>query len=263
MYILYLDESGITSESSNFVLAGLAVFEREIHWFSQDADQLQIKYFPEETATVHFHATVLHTRDGNRVDPPWDRLNSAQRQALKNDIYDVIRMRRGVVFGCVIEKHLAEARGIDPYQHAFEDLVSRFDMFMSRVNRIAAAEDKEEQRGLIVLAESTYEKTLGLLAQRLKKEGTRWGLLHNVTDIPFFAPARDSRMLQYADFCANATYGRYERGLTRDFDKIAGKIDQEGSVLHGLAHLTRDSLCTCNACFSRRGRQQGMSSSIS
>lgn len=262
MYILYLDESGITSEAGNFVLAGLAVFEREIYWYGQDLDQLQVKYFPKETDTVPFHATVLRTREGQTVEAPFDQLNTQERRALSGDVYQVIRERRGVVFGCVIEKKVAQARGIDPYEQSFEDLISRFDLFMSRVNRISAAENKEEQRGLIVLAQSTYQKTLGLLAQRFKKEGTRWGLLHNITDIPFFAPARDTRMLQCADFCANAIFGRYEWHQSRDFDSIAGKIDQEGSVLHGLTHLTIDSLCSCNACFSRRGRQQGMSPPI-
>ena len=46
MYVLYLDESGTHGEASYFVLGGLAVFEREIHWFSQDLDHLQAEYFP-------------------------------------------------------------------------------------------------------------------------------------------------------------------------------------------------------------------------
>ena len=54
MYILYLDESGTHSEASYFVLAGLAVFEREIHWFSQDLDALQREYFPAENEPVFF-----------------------------------------------------------------------------------------------------------------------------------------------------------------------------------------------------------------
>lgn len=133
-------------------------------------------------------------------------------------------------------------------------------MFMNRVNRLGSEEGREEQRGLIVLAESTYQKTIGLLARRLRERGTRWGQLHNVTEIPLFAPARDTRLLQYADFCSNAKYGRYHAKLTGDFDKIAVRFDRDGIVLHGLAHLSTDSNCTCIACFSRRGRQPGLPS---
>lgn len=59
MYILYRDESGTHSEASYVVLAGLAVFEREIHWFSQDLDTLQREYFPAENEPVFLHARTL------------------------------------------------------------------------------------------------------------------------------------------------------------------------------------------------------------
>lgn len=54
LYILYLDESGTSHEASYFVLAGLAVFEREIYWFSQELDNLQLEYFPKATEPIFF-----------------------------------------------------------------------------------------------------------------------------------------------------------------------------------------------------------------
>ena len=238
------------------MLAGLAVFEREIHWFTQDLDLIQSQHFPDKAEPVHFHASQLRARQGQGVPEPWDRFSVEERRGVKNQVYSVIRARQGVLFGCAVEKRFAEIHQEDSYERALEDVVKRFDLFMSRVNRIAMQEGKEEQRGLLVLAESRYERTISLLARRLHEKGTRWGQLHNVTDIPYFAPAKDTRMLQYADFCANAIYGRYHAGFARDFDAIAPKFDQDGSVLHGLVHLTTDLLCACVACFSRRGRQQ-------
>ena len=47
VYLLYLDESGNHAEASYFVLAGLAVFEREIHWFADDLNSLQTEYLPD------------------------------------------------------------------------------------------------------------------------------------------------------------------------------------------------------------------------
>ncbi len=159
------------------------------------------------------------------------------------------------MFGCALEKRLAELRNEDPYERAFEDLVSRFDLFLSRINRQMIAENRDEQRGLIVLAESSYQKTITLLGRRLREQGTRWGTLHNVSDVPLFAPAKDTRLLQYADFCSNAIYGRYQHKLAGDFDRIAPRFDQEGGVIHGLSHLTTDVNCACTACFCRRGKQ--------
>ena len=248
MYVLYLDESGTHGEASYFVLAGLAVFEREIHWFGQDLDALQAEYFPSQPP-IHFHATKLRGAD---VKPPWDSLSIEQRRALKERVYGIIRNRHASLFACAVEKRWASARSVDPYEHAFEQVVSRFDMFISRTNRAAIADGREEQRGLLVLAESAFQKTLRVLARELQTGGTRWGTqLHNVTDVPLFASPTDTRLLQFADFCSNAVYGRYHSGLTRDFDQIAPKFDKDGGVVHGLAHITTIYDCACLACFSR------------
>lgn len=242
------------------MLAGLAVFEREIYWFSQELDSLQQEYFPKEAEPLMFHATKLRISEGQKVEEPWSSLGREKRRELKDKIYATIKNRRGVLFGCAVEKKLVEVRKEDPYEHAFEDLISRFDLFLSRVNRQMVAEGKDEQRGLIVLAESSYQKAIALLARRLKEKGTRWGILHNVSDIPLFAPAKDTRLLQYADFCANAIYGRYHAKMTGDFDCIASKFDQDGGIIHGLSHFSIDASCSCVACFSRRGRQTSLTS---
>ena len=48
MYLLYLDESGNENDPSNryFVLAGLALFERQIHHLNQRLERVQEKHFP-------------------------------------------------------------------------------------------------------------------------------------------------------------------------------------------------------------------------
>ena len=248
MYVLYLDESGTHGEASHFVLGGLAVFEREIHWFSQDLDHLQAEYFPGNKAFIHFHATKLRGPD---VDPPWNELTMEQRRMLRERVYEIIRNRRGTLFACAVENAYARD-GSDVYELAFEQVISRFDMFIGRTNRDAVADGQGEQRGLLVLAGSSFSKALGVLARKLQTSGTRWGTaLHNVTDVPFFASPTETRLLQFADFCSNAVYGRYHSGYTFDFDKIAPKFDQADGVVHGLVHLTTDYRCACLACFSR------------
>ena len=258
MYVLYLDESGTHGEASYFVLAGLAAYERDIHWYNQDLDALQRDIFPEEDAPVPFHATRLRTRTNDRTEEPWSRLTVQERQDVKNKVYSIIRSRNATLFACAVEKRYAEIRKENPYERAFEDLVSRFDLYLSRLNRVATSDGRDEQRGLIVLAQSSYQKAITILARRVQSGGTRWRALHNIADIPLFAPAHDTRMLQYADFCSNAVYGRYHAGLARDFDLIAPKFDREGNIFHGLAHLTTDSGCVCPACLSRGGRQAGL-----
>lgn len=137
------------------------------------------------------------------------------------------------------------------YARAFEDLVSRFDLFVRRYNRNLEA-GAEEQRGILAIAESSYRQHLETLSGRFMGDGTRWGQLHAIVDVPFFSPTKNTRLLQIADFCSNAIYARYEHGYAREFDIIAPKFDREGSRIHGLLHLTSDHQCMCLACAARQ-----------
>jgi len=247
VYILYLDESGMTSDSSYFVLAGLAAFEREIYWYGQDVDNIQRKYLPDIEYPVEFHAAPLRTRDSGMVPEPFNRLDFPTRRELVREMYRVIRSRRGVLFGIAIEKLWCVNE--NPYERAFEDLTSRFDLFLKRIN---VATPDNEQRGIIVVAESSYRRNLEVLGERFRGGTTRWGQLGSISDVPFFLPAKNTRLLQLADFCSNAIFGRYNSGFTSDFDIIAPRFDREQGRIHGLAHLTRDHECQCPACITRQ-----------
>ena len=85
MHILYLDEAGTQAESENFVLAGLAVFERETYFLAQALDGLQNKYLPNLDEPAVFHATDLHKPD-QFVRPPFDILDRNTRMGLLRDI---------------------------------------------------------------------------------------------------------------------------------------------------------------------------------
>lgn len=254
MYILYLDESGTASDASYFVLAGLAVFERDIYWCAQAVDALQKKYLPGIDFPVEFHAAPLRQRESDRVPEPFNRLTLEQRRQLVRDMYQIIRNRREVVlFGVAIEKGWCVQE--EPYERAFEDLTSRFDLFLRRINATAG---ENEQRGIIAVAESSYRRNLEILGERFRGGSTRWGQLRTISDVPFFLPARNTRLLQLADFCSNAIFGRYNSGLATDFDTIAPRFDREASRIHGLAHLTRDHECQCPACLSRQAPLFGL-----
>jgi hypothetical protein len=247
MYILYLDESGTGSDTSYFVLAGLAVFEREIYWYAQDVDTIQKNYLPDIDYAVEFHASPLRQRESDRVPEPFNSLTFEQRRQLIKDMYQIIRNRRGVLFGVAIEK--AWCVNEEPYERAFEDLTSRFDLFLRRINATAG---EHEQRGIIAVAESSYRRNLEVLGERFRGGSTRWGQLRTISDVPFFLPPKNTRLLQLADFCANAIFGRYNSGLSSDFDIIAPRFDRDETRIHGLAHLTRDHECQCPACISRQ-----------
>lgn len=67
--------------------------------------------------------------------------------------------------------------------------------------------------------------------------GTRWGNLRNLAETPLFVDSPASRLIQIADLLTWAVWRRYEQGDARYFDRVAGRFDAEGGVIHGLIHF--------------------------
>lgn len=246
LYILYLDESGTHTDARYFVVAGVAVFEADTYFLAQDLDGLQAQYFPGTVEPIAFHASPLRAAYGQNHDP-YPSLVPKDRKALSGDIYRAIARSHARTFAVAMEKSYTLG---DCYDRGFEEVVNRFDRMLGRFSR-----EGNQQRGLIVAAESSYRENLETLARKIAREGHRWGRTHNLADIPYFAPAANTRLLQAADFVANAVYGRYESGHTTDFDRIAPKFDQDGAEMYGLVHLHGSrSECYCPACIAWRAR---------
>ena len=184
---------------------------------------------------------------------PLGDLSAEQRRALARDAYGVLAENQGgPLFATAVKK---SAVNRDPYEAAFEDLISRFDRFLTRRHA-----QGDTQRGLIVVAESNQEERLRRFGRQIYDQGTRWADLRNMADLPLFAPAAELRLLQAADLVANAVYGFYERGLAGTFMQLLPRFDREGDRLHGLTHITDDaSTCFCQACLSWRTHREGAS----
>jgi hypothetical protein len=74
--------------------------------------------------------------------------------------------------------------------------------------------------------------------------------LGNIIDIPYFGACSETRMLQIADFCANAVFRYYESGITQEMDTILPRF-YKGPRYHptfGLNHITNEKMCQCYAC---------------
>ena len=245
MHIAYLDESGTHKEARHFVVAGLVAFERNIYFLSRDLDTIQAKYFPSYQGKVFFHASTLHA-PAERVEEPFNQLSQVERDRIASEVYQVIAESHVRIIAVAIEKKAIDG---DPYERGFEQVVSRFDRMLGRILR----DNDENQRGLIVVAESSYRENLELLANKIATEGHRWGNIHNLADIPYFVPAKSTRLLQLADFVSNAVYSKYESGHSKYFDQISRRFDQEPGRIHGLVHITRDrDTCYCPACLQHR-----------
>ena len=157
-------------------------------------------------------------------------------------------LRCSRAFACAVDK-TSLAPGVDPVELAFEDLCSRFDLYLSRLRA-----QGDRQRGLLILDKSTRETSVQRLSREFRSLGTQWGVvLHNLADIPFFVDSRASRLIQFADHVAYAVFRRYNAGDTQYFDIVAPKFDAADGRIHGLAHKVAPGVqCLCPACLSRQ-----------
>ena len=212
MHLLYLDDSGSVPNKKEeyFVLAGLSIYEAQADWFTRELDTLAQGIDPANPTAVEFHASAMYARRSE----PWNRMSRDEAHGFTKAVlravarsYDTAR-----IFACAVEK--AAVAPADPVEVAFEDLCSRFDMYLSRLRS-----EGDRQRGLLILDKSTHETPLQRLTREFRLLGTRWGSpIRNVADIPFFVDSSASRLIQVADHIAYAVFRRYHAGDTALFD---------------------------------------------
>lgn len=82
MYLLYLDESGNENDANDrfFVLAGMALFERQTFFLSRAIDEVQRRHFPDHQL-IAFHANEI--RSGRKL---WRKVPEAKREAVLSDL---------------------------------------------------------------------------------------------------------------------------------------------------------------------------------
>ncbi len=227
MYLLYLDDAGSVQNASDrhIVLAGVALFERQIHFLDKLLNTLAEEIAPANPLELEFHAN--HMLNGKGF---WRSIKSKneRRSRLAQSLAIADKLQgKWALFGAVIEK--AAVSPDEPLEFAFEQLCSRFDRFLSRLHR-----KNNTQRGLLILDKSTMETRLQRLARDFRLSGHRWGQLRNFVDVPFFVDSKATRAIQYADMVAYALWRKYEKDDPEFFTIIETAFDAEGGVRHGL-----------------------------
>jgi hypothetical protein len=246
VYLLYLDESGNEDnpEDRHFVLAGTAVFERQPHWLTQRLDAIQSRHLPGKPPTP-FHATNLRSGKG-----AWRAVDSAVRAMVLSEIADAICSTPPEhlhLFGSVVEK-TDVIHGDEAVRIATQEVLKRFDNFLIREHKRG-----NTQRGLLVFAEGRFTRRLKVWVREFREMGTEHGLIHNLSDIPFFVSMADSRILQAADYVAHSLFLLYERGDRSLFDAIERRFArEEGDRILGISHRPAGKRgdCRCSACMS-------------
>ena len=226
MHLLYVDESGSPTDPNQnfFILSGVSIFERQTHWIEKQLNDIAGRFSPEDSYAIELHGSPM--RSGKSE---WRPFPMAERiQAIK-DCLQVIPDSKGKIrlFAAVFER--GSGNGDDPIASCFEQLASRFDMYLRRLHH-----QGDTQRGIAVFDKSTTEKSIQNMARTFKNDGHSFGKLTNFAEVPLFLDSKASRMIQLADLVAFAIYRHYQSSDSQYFEIIQNCFDSAGGTVHGL-----------------------------
>lgn len=248
MYLLYLDDSGSpkNNQEAYFVLGGCIVPEKSIYWINKHLDDLATQVNSDTPEDVEFHASEIA---GGRKEPWSSFSEKGYRYNLIKDVLRVTLIDKSniEVVACAVEKKYFPEQ--DPVKIAFEDLISRFQLFLQN----KSSSNNKQESGLIILDKSTYETSLQKLAKNFRSLGTKWGVQTNrIQEVPLFVDSKASRAIQLADHVAYSIFRRYQHADLQYYNLLEGHFYSAAHRIHGLAHKTANSsCCTCPACVQR------------
>jgi hypothetical protein len=214
-------------------------------------DNLAVSLFPGSQAhEIEFHASDIFS--GRQQ--PWSSIkDKLQRVSVIKQVLGVLAGAHDSVKAFAVSIHKRSYPNHDPIELAFENVCSRFDLYLKR---IYAQNPDRRHNGLVILDRGSHETSLQALALGFRALGTRWGVLHSLPEVPLFVDSSACRLIQLADHIAYAVFRRYNSGDSSYLDPILGRFDVDRGVLHGLVHKHNlQQACFCPACMSRRAPQ--------
>jgi Protein of unknown function (DUF3800) len=249
LYLLYVDESGLPrgKQDDHFVLAGLALHEEDCYPLARSLDAAQRRVLPGPNGNLELHASriISGREEWSHVSGP-DRLKVLDRSFRLLKEWTAPSGRAPVYFAVVIHKR--SFPGKSALQVAYDQLLARFDSFISRLHLSG-----DSHRSLVIADDSSYEKLLQKITPQWKEGTAGVKKIHSLVEVPLFVDSKASRLIQAVDLVAWATFNYYERGHTQYFAKIHPRFDAQDGIQHGLTHLVRGYLsCECVPCKSRQ-----------
>lgn len=246
MHILYVDEASHAGDSGeeHVVLGGIAVFERGLYHAIKAVDECVGAYGIGAVDDIELNGHRIVSGD----EGVWRSVREQpRREQMLRDALSTFASAASVrLFGAAVEK--AGVTPDDPVQIAFEEVCSRFNMFLQR-NRNKTG---EEHKGLVVVNGSKDASRLQAVAGRFRANAGRWGALKSLAEVPLSVDAKASRLMQLADLVAYATWQKYEQQDGRFFDALIPKFDSDAGFIQGLAHRPGARDCPCPACRDKR-----------
>lgn len=126
-----------------------------------------------------------------------------------------------------------------PYEQAFEQVLSRFQAFLARVDDI----------GIVVHDQnSTVAPRLMRLTRKFHQTGTLFREISNIVETPLFVDSELTSMIQMADLAAYSLRRFLENDENELWRALRPRVDQVNGVHVGVRHYTGKQGCNCQIC---------------
>jgi hypothetical protein len=229
MYLLYVDESGDPGPNGSpyLLLGGAAIFEGK--WLHVDSDirQLIARYFPSTPRPDEIHfAPLLQGKEHYRS------LSRADRLGLIRDFCQLVNSlltSEIALFTVIADKawwfsNNPGKGGDDLYAELFEQLSSRFDLFLRRRHA-----EGSPSKGIVIADEHKPALSTALKNnyKAYQQNGHKWGSTYNLIETVFFLPSEESPGLQIADLCAYATWRLINSRDSSMIKQVSSAFDRE------------------------------------
>ncbi len=132
-------------------------------------------------------------------------------------------------------------------EQAFEQLISRFEQYLSNKNRSRDAGSRKYYGLLIHDNNQSVERKHTELMKQFHRVGTLWTTLSCIIETPLFVNSELTSMIQISDLCSYALRRYLENSEVELFNEIFKRADRRGERAVGIRHFT-DSSCRCEIC---------------
>lgn len=244
MQMLFVDESGTPPPPGKsdaailFVLGGIVIPEDFWAKIAADLERLKKKYRVSGEIKWRYFAPPKGAKTHSL-----SHLNSDEKDALRLELYEVIRSYRSIRLICVVTNvQLAYQMPYvntadDVYWYSYKQLTERFQYYLQDLERTVG----QRVNGIVVCdhrAPQDDERLRELHHRLLSGDRENFAKYSNLIEGLFIAPSHLSVGIQLADMVAGAVFRRFNAGDDRFYSQIEasfrrspqGKVEGYGIV---------------------------------
>jgi len=195
-------------------------------------------------------AQLKQTKKNYKCTSAYIHLSMAERRLLIEDLLQMVsNWRFARLFAeCIDKVHfnpILAGKSVD--EQSFEQIISRFETFLSIKSKTADAPDKRYYGILIHDNNQTVARKHTNLMKSFHRQGTLWTKINHIIETPLFVDSDLTSLVQIADLCSYTLRRYFENNELTPFHKILPRADRKDNKIVGIRHFSSTS-CKCLVC---------------